>query len=111
MLKMDLEYKEGILFARLKGILNKKSCYKINNYLLPVLKKHNIKYLVYNWKELEMMDNSGMESILNCKYYIKCNKGKMIVSEANKNLEYFSKYLKIPSVQKEMQAYLLKEAI
>ena len=32
MFKLELEYKNGILFARLKGILNRKNSYKINNY-------------------------------------------------------------------------------
>lgn len=50
MFKMELEYKNGILFARLKGILNRKNSYKINNYLNPVLKKHNIKCEVVNKK-------------------------------------------------------------
>ena len=39
MFKLELEYKNGILFARLKGILNRKNSYKINNYLNPVIKK------------------------------------------------------------------------
>lgn len=49
MLKMDLEFNKGILFVRLKGKLLRKNSYKINNYLNPVLKKHKIKYLVYNF--------------------------------------------------------------
>ena len=32
MLKMDLEFNRGILFVRLKGKLNRKTSYKINNY-------------------------------------------------------------------------------
>ena len=51
MFKLELEYKNGILFARLKGILNRKNSYKINNYLNPVIKKHEIKYLVYNFEQ------------------------------------------------------------
>ena len=37
MLKMDLEYNKGILFVRLEGILNRRSSYKLNNYLVPVI--------------------------------------------------------------------------
>ena len=48
MFKLELEYKDEILFARLKGILDRKASYKINNYLNPVIKKHEIKNLVYN---------------------------------------------------------------
>lgn len=54
MFKLELEYKNGILFARLKGILNRKNSYKINNYLNPVIKKHEIKYLVYNFEDFEI---------------------------------------------------------
>jgi len=47
MFKLELEYKDEILFARLKGILDRKASYKINNYLNPVIKKHEIKNLEY----------------------------------------------------------------
>ena len=73
MFKLELEYKDEILFARLKGILDRKASYKINNYLNPVIKKHEIKNLVYNFEKLEMVDNSGIEALINSKYYIKCN--------------------------------------
>ena len=48
MLKMNLEFINGILFCRLKGTLDKKVTYKINSYLLPTIMKYKIKYLVYN---------------------------------------------------------------
>ena len=47
MLKMDLEYVNKILFVRLNGKLLRKNCYKINNYLNPVLKKHQIKFCYF----------------------------------------------------------------
>ncbi len=31
MLKVDMEYEKGILYVRLKGTLDRKVCYKINN--------------------------------------------------------------------------------
>ena len=77
MLNMDLEYNKGILFVRLKGNLNRKSSYKLNNYLLPVLLKHKIKYLVYNLYELNTVDEFGLDAILNTKCAIKSNKGKI----------------------------------
>ena len=48
MFKLELEYKNWILFARLKGILNRKNSYKINNYLNPLIKKHQIKNVILN---------------------------------------------------------------
>ena len=48
MLKVDMEYDKGILYVRLKGVLDRKASYKINNYVVPVILKHKIKYLVFN---------------------------------------------------------------
>ena len=62
MFQMNLEYNKGILFARLKGNLTKKKTYELNNYLIPVLLKHKIKYLVYNLYELNKIDESGINA-------------------------------------------------
>ena len=77
MLKMDLEFNKGILFVRLRGKLLRKNCYKINNYLNPVLKKHKIKYVVYNFFFLEDIDSSGIDAILNTKCIVTDSKGEI----------------------------------
>ena len=76
MLKMDLEFNQGILFVRLRGKLNRKTTYKINNYLNPVLNKHKIKYVVYNMYFLEDIDNHGIDALLNSKRIIKNKQNK-----------------------------------
>ena len=81
MLKMDMEYNRGVLFVRLDGILNRSTSYKLNNYLVPVILKHKIKYLVYNCFLLESIDECGLDAILNTKCAIKTNKGKLYVCE------------------------------
>lgn len=81
MLKMDMEYNHGILFIRLDGILNRSTSYKLNNYLVPVILKHKIKYLVYNLFLLEEIDEAGIDAILNTKCAVKTNKGKLYVCE------------------------------
>ena len=94
MFKLELEYKNGILFARLKGILNRKNSYKINNYLNPVIKKHEIKYLVYNFEDLEMID-----------------KGVIKVCGVHGAQEYLCKYLKLSKVKSEIDAFIEMEAM
>lgn len=111
MFKLELEYKNGILFARLKGILNRKNSYKINNYLNPVIKKHNIKYLVYNFEVLEMIDNSGIDAIKNSKYFVKCNKGVVKVCGVCGAQEYLCKYLKLVKVKSEIDACMEMEVM
>lgn len=92
MLKMDMEYNRGVLFVRLDGILNRSTSYKLNNYLVPVILKHKIKYLVYNCFLLESIDECGLDAILNTKCAIKTNKGKLYVCEIP--IEYIKTFRK-----------------
>ncbi len=109
MLKMDLEFSKGILFVRLKGILNRKTSYKINNYLNPVLKKHKIKYVVYNFYDLKDIDQDGIDAILNSKYIIKSYKGKIKMCEINENIKNKIKNIKIGKIVNELAAFNLLE--
>jgi len=104
MLKMDLEYNQGILFVRLDGRLNRNTTYKINNYLVPVILKHKIKYLVYNFKCLYDIDEDGIDAILNTKYAIKTNKGIIYLCDINKDLNKKINKLKIKKTENEISA-------
>lgn len=107
MLNMDLEYIKGILFVRLKGNLTRRNTYKLNNYLVPVLLKHRIKYLVYNLYELKEIDESGIDAMLNTKCAIKANKGKICLCEVDDNIAKSIKRLKIKSVSNERKVFEL----
>lgn len=109
MFNMDLEYNKGILFARLSGNLTRKGSYKLNNYLVPVILKHKIKYLVYNLFELETIDESGVEAILNTKCAIRTNKGQIYLCEVSKDLNKDLKRLRIKETDNELSALQLIE--
>lgn len=109
MLKMDLEFNRGILFVRLNGKLNRKTSYKINNYLNPVLKKHKIKYVVYNFYFLDDIDNSGIDAILNTKYIIKDNLGKIRMCEINEKVKEKIKRVRLARIKDELAAFNLLE--
>jgi anti-anti-sigma factor len=109
MFKLELEYKNGILFARLKGILNRKNSYKINNYLVPVILKHKIKYLVYNFYNLEDIDEDGIDALLNSEEAIKTNKGVMYICEVNKRLERKLKHFRARKFDNELTCMKLIE--
>ncbi len=104
MLKMDMEYTKGILFVRLDGVLDRKNCYKLNNYLVPVILKHKIKYLVYNMYLLEDIDSSGIDAILNSKCAIKANKGKICICEVASDVKKEIKKLRIKETASELTA-------
>ncbi len=63
MLKINMEYRKGVLFIRLKGNLTKETVKSLNKYLIPVITKHGIKYIVYNLGAITVIDNYGKESL------------------------------------------------
>ncbi len=99
MLKMDLEYEKGVLTVRLKGNLNRRVVYKINNYLIPVINKHKINCVIYDLESLTNIDESGVDAILNTKLAIKKNMGKIYLKEVNKEVERKLKRVHIKKLQ------------
>lgn len=111
MLKIEMEYDQGVLFVRMKGTLDRKNTYKINNYLNPVIKKHNMKYLIYNFENLENIDEAGIDALKISKCFIKRNKGKVRICGINENIKGCIKSLKIPTLKKEQEVYKIMEMI
>lgn len=64
MLKIDMEFKRGILFVRLEGNLNKQNIEKFNNDVIPVVLKHGLKYIVVNLDKVNSIDIDGIESLM-----------------------------------------------
>jgi len=64
MLKIDMEFKRGILFIRLEGNLNKQNIEKFNNDVIPVVLKHGLKYVVVNLDKVNSIDVFGIESLM-----------------------------------------------
>ena len=52
MLNIDIEYKRGILFVRLDGILNEKTSCILEDALKSVVHKAGIKYVLINFEKL-----------------------------------------------------------
>ena len=104
MLKVDMEYDKGILYVRLKGVLERKTCYRINNYIVPAVLKHKIKYLVFNLFELKDIDESGLDALLNTKCAIRTNKGKICLCEVSDILRNKMKRLRMHIASNELAA-------
>lgn len=109
MLKVDMEYEKGILYVRLKGLLDRKVCYKINNYIVPVVLKHKIKYLVFNMALLQDIDESGLDALLNTKCAIRTNKGKICLCEVSDDVRKKLKRLRMRIASNELAANHLIE--
>ena len=63
MLKINMEFRKGILFVRLKGALTKYTYKSLDNYLIPVINNHGLKYLVYNLEAVTLIDSYGKASL------------------------------------------------
>ena len=61
MLKINMKYRKGTLIVEIKGRLNKFNSYKLNDYLVEVIMKHDIKKVVYDTKYLTYIDLVGLE--------------------------------------------------
>lgn len=104
-LKLDLEYKSGVLFIRLEGKLVRKTNHKIYNYIIPVIMKHKIKYIIYNLSNLINIDESGIDAILSSKCKIKMNKGEIYLCNIRKELMPKLKRLRIKNFSDELTAF------
>ena len=109
MLKMDLEYEQEVLFIRFKGKLQRNVCYKINNYVVPVINKHHLKKLIINFKDVTYLDEAGVDALLNAKCAMKRNKGKLYLCEVRKEISYLLKRLHLKIVASEDLALKLLE--
>ena len=63
MLKINMEYRKGILFIRLKGNLINSTHESLINYLIPIIKDKGIKYIVFNLEKIDKIDKYGKESL------------------------------------------------
>ena len=79
LLNIDLEYKRGILFLRLDGMLTKSTSFILKDALGKIIQKAGIKYLLINFEKLYKIDDEGIITIIDSyNNYIK-NKGKLLI--------------------------------
>lgn len=99
MLKINMEYRKGILFVRLKGNLNASTAPKFKEYTIPIIKDYGIKYLVYNLNELVEIDNRGEDALLEGQKEITDNCGKVLLVNNNINTQ-----IKFEKISNELAA-------
>ena len=86
MLKINMEYRKGILFVRLKGDLTRYTYQCLETYLIPVINEHGIKYVVYNLEALTLMDDYGKASLKKGVAAAKHNQGEGAICNAKPTL-------------------------
>jgi len=87
MLKIDMEFRKGILFIRLKGQLNKKTVEVFNNEIIPVVLKHGLKNIVINFDKLNSIDLKGIESLIELNDLVSRWNGKTTLCSINEKMK------------------------
>lgn len=90
MLKINMEYRKGILFVRLKGNLNANTAPKFLEYAVPIIKNYGIRYVVYNLSELVSLDKDGENALKQGGSEAKINDGRVLIvnNKINTCLDY-----------------------
>lgn len=102
MLKINLEFRKGVLFVRLNGSLNdKESLDNINS----LIKEIGFRYIVFNVDNLKCIDINGINCILNYQKLLLNNHGKLLLCESDKILSDKIFKNKIPNITTEIQAF------
>lgn len=63
MLKIDMEFRKGILFIRLNGELIKSTISKFHKEVTKMIQDNGIRNIVFNISNLKSIDQAGLEAI------------------------------------------------
>lgn len=102
MLKINLEFRKGVLFVRLNGKLNDKDSLDNINSLINEI---GIKYIVININNLKCIDLDGIKCILNYQDKLINNNGLLLLCESNNLISNRIFKNKIPYINNEIQAF------
>ncbi len=79
MLKINLEFRKGILFVRLEGRLIQKTVNKFNHEVIDMIKVNGIRNVVINISKLKEIDLKGINRLFYNYEICRDNKGKLII--------------------------------
>ena len=79
MLKVLMEFRKGVLFVRLYGILNKDTVDTFEKEVKEVIIKSGIKYVVLNISNLREIKESGIKEIKSLRKILKKTSGEIFL--------------------------------
>lgn len=86
-LSVNLYLRKNTLFIRLKGEMDQDTCRELRVKLLEVIVKYDVINIVFNLKDLEFLDSSGIGIIIGRYNQLKSKGGKVILCNLNDNIE------------------------
>lgn len=100
MLTIQKEFRKGILFVRLLGVLNKETVKKLYEEVTMLVKDMEIKNVVFNIEELDTIDIYGINEILLNYRLCKNNNGVSLLCGVNDNVKDYIDSSSISFIQK-----------
>ena len=79
MFRIDMEFMRGMLFVRLEGILSKRTSKQLNEVLDQMIYEQGIRYFVINLENLKLINEDGIQSIMNHYLLIEMYDGKLVI--------------------------------
>ena len=86
MLEIDIEFRKGLFFIRLIGILNNETVFKFKEEVLDIVELNGIKNIVFNLENLCYIDMMGIRILKKIYKSINNNYGKVYVCEIKSNI-------------------------
>ena len=87
MLTINKEFRKGILFVRLLGVLNKDTVNKLYDEVTILVRDMKINNVVFNIEELDIIDIYGINEILLNYKLCKQNNGISMLCGVNSNIK------------------------
>lgn len=85
-MNISTEYRKGVMFVRLKGILNKNNVKELNEKVTKLVNTVGIRNLVFNFNDLKDIDSKGINALLYNYEIIKRNGGNMFLCTSKYDL-------------------------
>lgn len=79
MLDIDIEFRRGVLFIRLGGLLINSTKNKLRDEIITLINKSGITNIVINLKDIEAIDESGLNMIFMVKKMIESKEGNLVI--------------------------------
>lgn len=95
MLEISLEFMRGMLFVRLKGVLNHNTYTKLSDCLDVMIHEKGLRYFIINLEELDSISEEGLQAIINRYFDVALHDGKLVVCGYNNK---FSQNVEISNV-------------
>ncbi len=83
MLEVETEFRRGIFFIRLKGVLNKKTVNILNDKVTNIIDKNGFKNIVFNVENLTYIDIKGISILFYNYELLRKNHGNLMVCGIN----------------------------